>query len=202
MGILDLLFGKSTPKVDYEDKMNQELAEVTLKASHKWSSVDAMLEQSKEQHRRMNRAMEEQIKQQTEQYRRMNRTMEEQIEQQIAEFFRDILQTEFSEYELSEKVAVTELAGDANDSFKLYKTRPHQAYKAEWGEPYTFVLRRNGAVKGIIMLGDKRSHNERVKYLISRMYAKKLDIPYIAFYTHLPNEIAYVVLRIRKMLKE
>jgi hypothetical protein len=184
MGILDFLFGKSTPKVDYEEKMNQELAEVTFKSSHKWSSVDAMLEQSKEQHRRM------------------NRTMEEQMEQQIAEFFRDILQTEFSEYELSEKVAVTELAGDANDSFKLYKTRPHQAYKAEWGEPYTFVLRRNGEVKGVVMLGDKRSHTERVKYLISRMYAKKLDIPYIAFYTHLPNEIAYVVLRIRKMLKE
>lgn len=184
MGIVDFLFGKSTPKVDYEEKMNQELAEVTFKSSHKWSSVDAILEQSKEQHRRM------------------NRTMEEQIELQIAEFFRDILQTEFSEYELSEKVAVTELAGDANDSFKLYKTRPHQAYKAEWGEPYTFVLRRNGEVKGVVMLGDKRSHNERVKYLISRMYAKKLDIPYIAFYTHLPNEIAYVVLRIRKMLKE
>lgn len=184
MGILDFLFGKATPKVDYEEKMAQETAQVTFKSSHKWNSVETMLEQSKEHHRRM------------------NKTMEEQIEQQIAEYFRDILQTEFSEYELSENVAVTQLAGDANDSFRLYKTRPHQAYKAEWGEPYTFVLRRNGEVKGVVMLGDKRSHHERVKYLISRMYAKKLDIPYIRFYTHLPNEIAYVVLRIRKMLKD
>lgn len=184
MGILDFLFGKDTPKVDYEEKMKQELAAVTLKSSHKWSSVEAMIEQDKEH------------------YRRMNKAMEEQIEQQIVEYFHEILQTEFSEYELSENVAVTELAGDANDSFKLYKTRPYQAYKAEWGEPYTFVLRRNGEVKGVVMLGDKRSHNERVKFLISRMYAKKLDIPYISFYTHLPNEIAYVVMRIRKMLKE
>lgn len=124
------------------------------------------------------------------------------MEEQIAEFFRDILQTEFSEYELSEKVAVTELAGDANNSFKLYKTRPHQAYKAEWGEPYTFVLRRNGEVKGVVMLGDKRSHIERVKYLISRAYAKKLNIPYISFYTHMPNEIKYVIARINKLLKK
>lgn len=202
MGILDFLFGKDTPKVDYEEKMKQELAEVTLKSSHKWSSVEAMIEQDKEHYRRMNKAMEEQIEQQKERYRRMNMTMEQQIEQQIVEYFHEILQTEFSEYELSENVAVTELAGDANDSFKLYKTRPYQAYKAEWGEPYTFVLRRNGEVKGVVMLGDKRSHNERVKFLISRMYAKKLDIPYISFYTHLPNEIAYVVMRIRKMLKE
>ena len=54
-------------------------------------------------------------------------------------YFREILATEFAAYNVRENVAVTEVAGFANDEFQLYKTRPRQAYKAEWGQPYTFV---------------------------------------------------------------
>lgn len=120
---------------------------------------------------------------------------------QIVEYFREIIATEFPQYSAKENVAVTELVGDANDSFQLYKTRPYQAYKAEWGQPYTFVLYQNGEAKGVVMLGAERSHSQKVKFLIARMYAKKLNLPYINFYTHMPNEVAYVVWRINKFLQ-
>lgn len=115
-------------------------------------------------------------------------------------YFAEIIATEFPQYGVAENVPVTDLAGFANDSFQLYETRPYQAYKAEWGAPYTFVLYADGGAKGIVMLGDGHSHCSNVKYLISRAYAKKLGLPYINFYTQMPNERDYVISRIRKFL--
>ena len=115
-------------------------------------------------------------------------------------YFREILATEFAQYNIRENVPVTEVAGFATDEFQLYKSRPTQAYKAEWGQPYTFVLEQAGSIKGVVMLGKGHSHDSNVKYLISRMYAKKLGIPYINFYTQMPNEHDYVIGRIRKFL--
>ena len=115
-------------------------------------------------------------------------------------YFREILATEFSQYSIREKVAVTDVAGFANDEFQLYKTRPTQAYKAEWGQPYTFLLEQAGVPKGVVMLGKGHSHDSNVKYLIARMYAKKAGLPYINFYTQMPNERDYVIGRIRKFL--
>jgi hypothetical protein len=57
-----------------------------------------------------------------------------------------------------------------------------------------------GSVKGVVMLGKGHSHDSNVKYLIARMYAKKAGIPYINFYTQMPNERDYVIGRIRKFL--
>ena len=115
-------------------------------------------------------------------------------------FFREILTTEFPEYSLKENVAVINVAGFANDEFQLYKTRPTQAYKAEWGQPYTFLLEQAGVPKGVVMLGKGHSHDSNVKYLIARMYAKKAGLPYINFYTQMSNERDYVISRIRKFL--
>ena len=116
-------------------------------------------------------------------------------------YFEDILKTDFPQYTLSRNVAVTDLAGNAADQFQLYKTRPVQTYKAEWGVPYTFVHNNEaGKPVGVVMLGSGHSHTQNVKYLISRMYAKKLGLPYINFYTQYPNERQYVVGRIRKFL--
>ena len=115
-------------------------------------------------------------------------------------YFLDIIRREFPSYSIQENVPVTHLAGEAADEFQLYHTRPRQVYKAEWGEPYTFVLSQGGAPKGIVMLGSGHSHYSNVKYLISRMYAKKLGLPYINFYTQMPNESDYVAERIRKFL--
>ena len=114
--------------------------------------------------------------------------------------FREIIQSEFPGYDVRENVPVTELAGFAADEAQLYKSRPRQVYKAEWGEPYTFVLSQGGAPKGIVMLGGGHSHSANVKYLVARMYAKKLGLPYINFYTQMPNERGYVVGRIHKYL--
>lgn len=115
-------------------------------------------------------------------------------------YFREILATEFAQYNIRENVPVTEVAGFATDEFQLYKSRPQQAYKAEWGQPYTFVLEQAGSIKGVVMLGKGHSHDSNVKYLIARMYAKKLGFPYINFYTQMPNERDYVIGRIRKFL--
>ena len=115
-------------------------------------------------------------------------------------YFSGILSSRFPQYTVRRNVPVTELAGNATDSFQLYSTRPTQAYKAEWGEPYTFVLSEGGVPKGIVMLGSGHSHDAKVKYLISRMYAKKLGLPYINFYTQMPNEEEYVVGRIGKFM--
>ena len=115
-------------------------------------------------------------------------------------YFRDILLGIFSSYTIRENVPVTDLVGFANDEAQLYTTRPTQAYKAEWGQPYSFVLEADGKAKAVVMLGNGHSHDTNVKYLIARMYAEKLEIPYINFYTQMPNERNYVIERIRKFL--
>lgn len=116
------------------------------------------------------------------------------------DYFAEILATDFPQYSVRQNVPVTELAGFATDEFKLYATRPQQSYKAEWGQPYTFVLSQGGTPAAVVMLGSGTSHNKNVKYLIARMYAKKLGLPYINFYTQYPNERDYVVSRIRKFM--
>ena len=115
-------------------------------------------------------------------------------------YFKDILLRNFSSYTIRENVPVTDLVGFANDEAQLYTTRPTQAYKAEWGQPYSFVLEADGKAKAVVMLGNGHSHDTNVKYLIARMYAEKLEIPYINFYTQMPNERNYVIERIRKFL--
>ena len=124
----------------------------------------------------------------------------ERTDAEWVNYFKEILASEFSLYTIRENVPVTDLAGFANDEFKLYQTRPTQAYKAEWGQPYTFVLETGGSAKGVVMLGNGHSHDSNVKYLIARKYAQKMGLPYINFYTQMPNERAYVIERIRKFL--
>ena len=124
----------------------------------------------------------------------------EKTDSEWVAYFREILATEFSAYSVRENVPVTDVAGFANDEFQLYQTRPRQTYKAEWGQPYTFLLEQAGSPKGVVMLGKGHSHDSNVKYLIARMYAKKSGIPYINFYTQMPNERDYVIGRIRKLL--
>ena len=136
--------------------------------------------------------------------RPVSRPSEEvEIEKTDAEwenYFKEILQNEFPVYTIREKVPVTDLVGFVSDEEQLYTTRPRQVYKAEWGQPYTFVLEVGGTPKAMVMLGKGHSHDENVKYLIARMYAEKLNLPYINFYTQMPNERNYVIGRIRKFL--
>ncbi|MBE6230617.1 MAG: hypothetical protein E7119_08600 [Bacteroidales bacterium] len=125
--------------------------------------------------------------------------VEPMSEEQTMEHFRTILSKEFPDYLVKENVAVTEVVGDANDMFKLYETRPTQAYKAEWGQPYNFVMYKDGKIAGIVMIIGKKS-TRKVKILISKMYAQKAGVPYITFYYTLPNRYEYVVKRIKERL--
>ncbi len=115
-------------------------------------------------------------------------------------YFAEIISSEFPQYSMKRDVPVTDLAGFISDESQLYKTRPVQTYKAEWGAPYTFVLYQGDKPAGIVMLGSGSSHHKNVKYLVARMFAKKMGLPYINFYTQMPNERAYVVKRIREFL--
>ena len=129
----------------------------------------------------------------------VNPRYSEPVERTDAEwvaYFREILQTEFSQYTFKEEVPVTELVGDVSDEFQLYSTRPRQAYKAEWGKPYSFVIYQAGVPRGVVMLGNGHSHDQNVKYLIARKYAQKMNLPYINFYTQMTNERNYVIERI------
>ena len=117
-------------------------------------------------------------------------------------YFKNVLQKNFPQYVLKENVPVTELTGDVHDVFKLYKERPNQVYKAEWGKPYDFVLYAGDTPKAVVMLGIDHVHQSKVVYLISKMFAKKLKVPYLGFYLQFPNEESYVVERVRKALAE
>ena len=116
------------------------------------------------------------------------------------QYFKEILTTDFPQYTISENVPVTDLAGFAADEFQLYSTRPRQVYKAEWGQPYSFVMVKDGTPKGVVMIGSGHCHDSNVKFLIARMYAKKLGLPYINFYLQMPNERAYVIQRVNSFL--
>lgn len=112
-------------------------------------------------------------------------------------FFEYVIRVECPQYTIRKDIPVTELVGNAEDRFRLYETRPEQVYKAEWGQPYNFVLYQNGKPTAVVMLGDRHSHDVNVKYLIARMYAKKLGLPYINFYTQFPNTADYVARRLQ-----
>jgi len=116
-------------------------------------------------------------------------------------YFREILATEFPQYSVRENVPVQELAGDVSDEFSLWGERTNKVYRAEWGKPYDFVMYQNGLPKAAIVFGRGAQHKHKVKHLISRMYAQKLNMVYIGFYLQFPNYRPYVVNRIKEHLK-
>ena len=69
------------------------------------------------------------------------------------------------------------------------------------GAPYNFAIYKDDKLVGTIMLGEKWSHYNRVKFLISKMYMKKMGVAYIPFYTELSNDVTYVVHRLREFLQ-
>ena len=125
---------------------------------------------------------------------------EERTYQQWVDYFDEIIRTNFPQFNVKQNVPVTDLTGFTADTFQLYETRPYQTYKAEWGQPYTFVLCRGTVPAGVVMLGGGHTHDKNVKYLISRMYCKKLGIPYINFYLQMENERNYVIGRIKDLM--
>lgn len=124
----------------------------------------------------------------------------ERTEAEWHAYFAEILRNRFPQYTVRENVPVTELTGNVSDVFRLYENRPNQVYKAEWGRPYDFVLYSGEKPVTAVMLGDGHCHSSKVTYLISKMFAKKFNVPYLGFYTQFPNTEDYVVKRIREGL--
>ena len=115
-------------------------------------------------------------------------------------YFKEILTQEFVGCVIRENVPVQELVGYAADEFQLYATRPRQAYKAEWGKPYNFVLYEGDRIKGVVVIGKRQVECKYVSFLISKMYAKKMGVPFVSFYLDAPNERDYVIGRFHKFL--
>ena len=126
--------------------------------------------------------------------------VDERTYEEWVAYFDEIIRTNFPQFTVKRDVPVTDLTGFTADTFQLYETRPYQTYKAEWGKPYTFVLYRGEKPAGVVMLGGGHSHDKNVKYLISRMYCKKLGMPYINFYLQMENERNYVIGRIKDLM--
>lgn len=124
----------------------------------------------------------------------------EHTEAEWIAYFKEILAQKFGEFAVRENVPVQELVGDVSEEFQLYPTRPYQAYKAEWGLPYTFVLYKGDQIHAVILLAKSENQYKHVKFLISKMYAKKMNIPFINFYMDAPNERDYVEYRIAEFL--
>lgn len=126
--------------------------------------------------------------------------VDERTYEEWVAYFDEIIRTNFPQFNVKQNVPVTDLTGFTADTFQLYETRPYQTYKAEWGQPYTFVLCRGTVPAGVVMLGGGHTHDKNVKYLISRMYCKKLGMPYINFYLQMENERNYVIGRIKDLM--
>ena len=126
--------------------------------------------------------------------------VDERTYEEWVAYFDEIIRTNFPQFNVKRDVPVTDLTGFTADTFQLYETRPYQTYKAEWGKPYTFVLYHGEKPAGVVMLGGGHSHDKNDKYLISRMYCKKLGMPYINFYLQMENERNYVIGRIKDLM--
>lgn len=89
-------------------------------------------------------------------------------------YFRAIIANRFPNLMIDEEVPVSQVAEEMYEVCKRNAARTYQAYKAEWGAPYTFVLSSEGIPRCILMLADWAERPEnKVKYLISKIFAKK-----------------------------
>ncbi len=115
-------------------------------------------------------------------------------------YFREILQTKFSEYSVYENQPLTNIIGEQVDTFQLYKTRPFQQYRSEWGIPVDFLVCKDNIPVLAIVIGEKWSQHARVKFRITKAFLQRVNIAYLPFYSELENDTRYIVDRIAKHL--
>ena len=93
-------------------------------------------------------------------------------------YFRAIIQECFNNYIIREDVPVSELGGE--------------------GRPYDFFLINHGECCGVVMLVAHNRDNNRA-YNGAKAAAKASGVPFINFYTHMPNERGFVINRIKRL---
>ena len=95
-------------------------------------------------------------------------------------YFRAIIQDCFSNYIIREDVPVSELGGE--------------------GKPYDFALFNHGECCGVVTLVAHNRDNNRY-YKGAKAAAAANGVPFINFYTHMPNERGFVINRIKRLVK-
>ena len=105
-----------------------------------------------------------------------------QSQAQVTEkpYFREIINEMFSGYTIREDVPVAELGGE--------------------GRAYDFALLNGTNFAGVIMLVEHNRDNNRA-YKGAREAAEAAGVPFINFYTHMPNERDYVIERIKRLAR-
>jgi hypothetical protein len=94
-------------------------------------------------------------------------------------YFAQILASEFGQYQTRENVPVGELGGE--------------------GRPYDFGLYQDGRLVAVVVLAEhNRTRNN--PYWNSEKKAKESNVPFINFYTHMPNERDFVISRIKRLM--
>ena len=95
-------------------------------------------------------------------------------------YFAEILETQFSQYEIREDIPVSELGGTD-------------------GRDYDFGLYQNGRLVAVVILVEHNKDTNRL-YRSSKDAANKAGIPFINFYLQMQNERDYVIDRIRRFI--
>ena len=65
--------------------------------------------------------------------------------------------------------------------------------------PYDYVLSQNGRAVAAIMFVD-HNRDKNAAYLNAKSSCAQIGIPFINFYTHMPNERNFVISRIRRLI--
>ena len=98
----------------------------------------------------------------------------------VKAYFAEILASEFGQYQIRENVSLSEFGAQ--------------------GRPYDFGLLQNGQFAAVVVLaGHNKTRNH--PYWNSEKKAQELNIPFINFYTHMPNERGFVINRINRLIR-
>ena len=95
------------------------------------------------------------------------------------EYFAEILASEFSQYQIRRIVPLSEFGGE--------------------GRPFDFGLYQDGRLAAVVVLA-QRNKTRNHPYWNSQKKAQELNIPFINFHTHMPNERDFVIYRINHMM--
>ena len=97
----------------------------------------------------------------------------------VRAYFAEILASAFGSYQVRENVPLSEFGAQ--------------------GRPYDFALYQNGGLAAVVVLAEhNRTRNH--PYWNSEKKAKEMGVPFINFYTHMPNERGFVINRINRLM--
>lgn len=97
-----------------------------------------------------------------------------------------------------EKVLRQRLQDVFAQDFADYEVRTNFDAGVPKARKYSYGLYYNGTPRMMIMVIDNRNHTYRKDVRLAREASASYGVPYLDFYTHLPNEVDYIRNRIRE----